>query len=219
LERCAAQAVLLCLQAQGGAGQAKNACEVLGGHRDEKGEWCPGLIEGWQTLLALNPKEWLRLPAWDFVSNVMRIVREVRPEQFDPETAWKRIAERLRVVDVPENVCEFSRELRNHRDRLAGKVEHLPAVADDPTAAAVNPNEQGKGYRGAPKLATALALLQCHPTWSVKQIAHAAHCSPNYLSQRDEFKSVRKVVKEIGRQEMPRGSKSKRGEMEAESLG
>jgi hypothetical protein len=217
LERCAAQAVLLCIQARGSSGQAKGACEVLQGHRDEKGEWCPGLIEGWRTLLALEPKEWRRLPVWEFVSNVMQIIREVRPEQFSPETAWNRIAERLRVVDAPENPVAFRRELYNHRDRLAGKVEGLPAVADDPTAAAVIPNEQGKGHGRAPKLATALALLQRHPTWSVKQIARAAHCHPNYLSQRDEFKSVRKVVKEIGRQEMPRGSKSKGGEMEAES--
>jgi hypothetical protein len=70
-----------------------------------------------------------------------------------------------------------------------------------------------KGRR-ASKLATAMALLKLHPTWSKKKIATQADCNAKYLSQCAEFKNAYAMVKEIGRGELPSGRKD--GVVEAE---
>jgi hypothetical protein len=65
------------------------------------------------------------------------------------------------------------------------------------------------------KIALALIELTRHPDSTVKAIARKVGCNPKYLSQSKVFKDARKVAKEIGRGEIPRGSKGKDGTLEA----
>jgi hypothetical protein len=65
------------------------------------------------------------------------------------------------------------------------------------------------------KLNQALALLQTQPDWTTEQIANAVGCKANYLNQRKEFTGAKRLVKEIGRRDVPRGSRDREGRLEA----
>jgi hypothetical protein len=64
------------------------------------------------------------------------------------------------------------------------------------------------------KDARALAALADHPDWTDKQIAKAAGCNVKSLYRMKSFTTAKAALKQ-GRDDMPKGSKSKEGEVEA----
>jgi hypothetical protein len=71
--------------------------------------------------------------------------------------------------------------------------------------------------RGKTKLNEAIALLVANPIWTNEQIARTVGCHPKYLSSKEAnlFKQTRKALRAARRDALPRGRKSRDGEMEA----
>ena len=65
------------------------------------------------------------------------------------------------------------------------------------------------------KASLAMALLIQHPDWTNARIADAIGCNVKYLSQLPNFKAAKKLVRESGKRNLPRGSKGKKGDVEA----
>jgi len=71
-----------------------------------------------------------------------------------------------------------------------------------------------KNPRGT-KIANAFYLLRQHPELTNKGIARRVGCHVKTLSNHKDFKAIRKLLKEQARKNLPRGSKTKEGDMEA----
>jgi len=74
--------------------------------------------------------------------------------------------------------------------------------------------ETGGGAAELSKVARALAALTDHPDWTDEQIAKAAGCNVKSLYRMKKFKDAKALLKE-GKGDMPKGSKSKEGDVEA----
>jgi len=76
--------------------------------------------------------------------------------------------------------------------------------------------EAGRTAAELSQEALAIGAFVDHPGWTNKQIAKAAGCNPKSLYRWELFKSARAVMRE-GKGELPKGAKSKDGELEAYS--
>jgi hypothetical protein len=102
------------------------------------------------------------------------------------------------------------------RDRWLRQLRGIAANARARTEAEKDDKKPPRGEKRPSKIATAMALLQNHPTWTNEEIAERVPCNAKYLSQHKGFKAARKVVKDAGRSERPKGSKDRDGNLEAE---
>jgi hypothetical protein len=66
------------------------------------------------------------------------------------------------------------------------------------------------------KIAQAIALRAEHPDMPVNEIAERVDCHAKYLSGNKLFKAAGKAIKEVGRQSLPKGRKSRDGRLEAD---
>ncbi|MBW2605327.1 MAG: hypothetical protein JRE28_13620 [Deltaproteobacteria bacterium] len=104
-----------------------------------------------------------------------------------------RLREKI-AIDLNDRSLARSRELEKHVDEKRKKV--LPGLS---------------------KKIKALALLIDHPDWTDKKIADEAGLYRTSLYRYSMFKSLRKLIKDIGKNGLPRGYKMTSGIIEAYS--
>lgn len=149
-------------------------------------------------------------------------------EGYDEGGLAQELADELDYVAEWWNRAVGHGTVAIHPDGSASLQEEADEVEDldlrDPDFEApevdVPPDQASVGQvptppKGLTKKAMALALLADHPDWTNERIAKAVGCHPKYLSQLPQFKAAKRAIRASGRGQMPHGSKTVEGDIEA----
>jgi hypothetical protein len=123
--------------------------------------------------------------------------------------------ERCLADHDPSHPCRPSdAELRAAALGAIGAVDRLANWLRE--RAATSKDQPGPKAKRPSKLAQAMGMLHTHPGWSTKKIAERVGCNPKYLSQCRRFTEAKKAIKRLGKNALPRGTKTRAGDLEAE---
>ena len=119
------------------------------------------------------------------------------------------------LVDIPteERTDAYADKLELYRLDVKDAMREAGAVDLSRNDAQQAPPEDLKPTLS--KEALAIAALKDHPGWTNQEIAKAAGCHPKSLHRFDDFMKAREILRQATRASIPKGSKSKDGEMEA----
>ena len=168
-------------------------------------------VATWQTCVKNGFKTKQDLDSFTAATDAIVTYRNRKLKQIDasPIALFKELLlRRMRYFEGKAVSNPPDAELETAWGNAEGVCQQIKAEAAGDDTPSPHPSPRGD------KIALALSILIQHPEWSNRQIAEAAACNKNYLSQSARFKATRKAIKTSGQESQRRTKKSRGSDMD-----